>query len=131
MRSIHLPGLALLTALGCTFALPGDTNDKGEPVFYAGSTLAGDLSLPKIRQRLATTGPEPVTVRPGNPWHQATAATERIPHHLARSDDAVAQGQLAALGGALDLLPLTAPAAARRSLSSSHPGLSVVSSRSP
>ncbi|MET7902591.1 mobilization protein [Streptomyces sp. NPDC005355] len=103
-------------ALGCNFALPGDTNDKGEPVFYAGSTLAGDLSLPKIRQRLATTSPEPVAVRPGNPWHQATAAAGRIPHHLAHSDDAVAQGQLAALGGALDLLPLTAPAAARAEL---------------
>ncbi|GAA2641022.1 mobilization protein [Streptomyces vastus] len=103
-------------ALGCNFALPGDTNDKGEPVLYAGSTLAGDLSLPKIRQRLATTTPEPVALRPGNPWHQATAATERIPHHLALSDDAVAQGQLAALGGALDLLPLTAPAAVRTEL---------------
>ncbi|MBT3152748.1 mobilization protein [Streptomyces sp. CHD11] len=103
-------------ALGCNFALPGDTNDKGEPVFYAGSTLAGDLSLPKIRQRLATTSPEPVAVRPGNPWHQVTAAIERIPHHLAHSDDEAAQGQLAALGGALDLLPLTAPAAARAEL---------------
>ncbi|MFI9584863.1 mobilization protein [Streptomyces sp. NPDC052236] len=103
-------------ALGCKFALPGDTNDKGEPVFYAGSTLAGDLSLPKIRQRLATTSPEPMAVWPGNPWHQATAATERIPHHLAHSDDEAAQGQLAALGGALDLLPLTAPAAARAEL---------------
>ncbi|WP_406125054.1 relaxase/mobilization nuclease domain-containing protein [Streptomyces canus] len=103
-------------ALGCNFALPGDTNDKGEPVFYAGSTLAGDLSLPKIRQRLATTTPEPVAIRPGNPWHQATAATERIPNHLTRSDDELAQGQLAALGGALDLLPLTAPAAARAEL---------------
>ncbi|MFI6804172.1 mobilization protein [Streptomyces luteogriseus] len=103
-------------ALGCNFALPGDTNDKGEPVFYAGSTLAGDLSLPRIRQRLATTSPEPVAVRPGNPWHQATAATERIPHHLAHSNDEVAQGQLAALGGALDLLPLTAPPAVRAEL---------------
>jgi hypothetical protein len=103
-------------ALGCNFALPGDTNDKGEPVFYAGSTLAGDLSLPKIRQRLATISPEPVAVRQGNPWHQATAATERIPHHLAHSDDEAAQGQLAALGGALDLLPLTVPAAARAEL---------------
>ncbi|MFE1912332.1 relaxase/mobilization nuclease domain-containing protein [Streptomyces anandii] len=103
-------------ALGCNFALPGDTNEQGEPVFYAGSTLAGDLSLPKIRQRLATTAPEPMALRPGNPWHEATTAAERIPHHLALSDDAVAQGQLAALGGALDLLPLTAPVAARAAL---------------
>ena len=103
-------------ALGCNFALPGDTNDKGEPVFYSGSTLAPDLSLPQIRRRLATTSPEPVTVRPGNPWHQATAATERIPHHLTHGDDGVAQGQLVALGAALDLLPVTAPAALKAEL---------------
>ncbi|WML81830.1 mobilization protein [Streptomyces sp. VNUA74] len=98
-------------ALGCNFALPGDTNDKGEPIFYSGSTLAPDLSLPQIRRRLATTSPEPVAVRPGNPWHQATAATERIPHHLTHGDDHAAQGQLVALGAALDLLPVSAPAA--------------------
>ncbi|WP_329336173.1 relaxase/mobilization nuclease domain-containing protein [Streptomyces sp. NBC_00663] len=103
-------------ALGCNFALPGDTNDKGEPVFYSGSTLAPDLSLPKIRQRLATTSPEPAPARPGNPWHQATAATERIPHHLTHGDDPTAQGQLVALGAALDLLPVTAPAALRAKL---------------
>ncbi|MFI8877892.1 mobilization protein [Streptomyces sp. NPDC055243] len=103
-------------ALGCNFALPGDTNDKGEPVFYSGSTLAPDLSLPKIRQRLASTSPEPVTVRPSNPWHQATAATERIPHHLAFGDDPTAQGQLVALGTALDLLPLTGPTTLRAEL---------------
>ncbi|QKV93036.1 mobilization protein [Streptomyces sp. NA02950] len=103
-------------ALGCNFALPGDINDKGEPVFYAGSTLAGDLSLPKIRQRLTTTTPEPKAVRPGNPWHQATAATERIPHHLTHGDDPTSQGQLAALGAAFDLLPLTAPATVRAEL---------------
>ncbi|MEV5850676.1 mobilization protein [Streptomyces sp. NPDC051985] len=103
-------------ALGCNFALPGDTNDQGEPVFYAGSTLAPDLSLPRIRQHLAPTSPEPVTPRPSNPWHQAVAATDRIPHHLTRSGDEAAQGQLVALGAALDLLPFTAPAAARAEL---------------
>ncbi|WP_367043939.1 mobilization protein [Streptomyces sp. Je 1-332] len=103
-------------ALGCNFALPGDTNDKGEPVFYAGSTLAPDLSLPKIRKSLATTSPEPVAVRPGDPWHQATAATDRIPHHLTHSDDQTAQGQLVALGVTLDLLPINAPAAVKGQL---------------
>jgi len=103
-------------ALGCNFALPGDTNDRGEPVFFSGSTLAPDLSLPQIRRRLATTSPEPVTVRPGNPWHQATAVTERIPHHLTHGDDQAAQGQLVALGAALDLLPVTAPAALKAEL---------------
>ncbi|MBW5249174.1 mobilization protein [Streptomyces sp. P01-B04] len=103
-------------ALGCNFALPYDTNDKGEPVFYAGSTLAPDLSLPKIRKSLATTSPEPVTVRPGNPWHQATAAAERIPHHLTHGDDQTAQGQLVLLGATLDLLPINAPTAVKAEL---------------
>ncbi|APU41204.1 MULTISPECIES: relaxase family protein [unclassified Streptomyces] len=102
--------------LGYSVALPGDLNKHGEPVWFSGSTLAGDLSLPKIRHRLADTAPEPVTVRPADPWHQATAATERIPDHLIRDDNPIAQGQLVALGGALDLLPLTAPAAARTEL---------------
>ncbi|WP_089099643.1 mobilization protein [Streptomyces hyaluromycini] len=98
---------------GYSVSLPGDVNKQGEPIWYAGSTLSGDLSLPQVRKRLATAAPEPVTVQPGNPWHQATASTERIPHHLNRSDDGVAQGQLAALGGVLDLLPVTAQVAAR------------------
>ncbi|WP_438290972.1 mobilization protein [Streptomyces sp. HUAS TT7] len=102
--------------LGCNFALPEDTNDKGEPVFYAGSTLAPDLSLPKIRKSLATTNPEPAAAPPGNPWHQATAATERIPRHLTHSDDPTAQGQLVALGAVLDLLPVNAPTAVRGEL---------------
>ncbi|MFD4256444.1 mobilization protein [Streptomyces sp. NPDC058534] len=103
-------------ALGCNFALPDDTNDKGEPVFYAGSTLAPDLSLPKIRRSLATISPEPVPVRPGDPWHEATAATERIPHHLTHGEDPTAQGQLVALGTVMDLLPINAPAAVRAEL---------------
>ncbi|GEC04751.1 mobilization protein [Streptomyces spinoverrucosus] len=98
---------------GYSVSLPGDVNKQGEPIWYAGSTLSGDLSLPQVRKRLPTAAPEPVTVQPGNPWHQATASTERIPHHLTRSDDGVAQGQLAALGGVLDLLPVTAQVAAR------------------
>ncbi|WP_371791844.1 mobilization protein [Streptomyces sp. NBC_01471] len=103
-------------ALGCNFALPGNVNEVGEPVWFAGSTLAPDLSLPKIRERLATTDREPVTARPGNPWHEATAAAERIPGRLTTDDDSFAQGQLVALGATLDLLPITAPAAVRMEL---------------
>ncbi|WP_149181443.1 relaxase/mobilization nuclease domain-containing protein, partial [Streptomyces sp. TRM49041] len=102
--------------LGYSVALPGDLNKHGEPVWFSGSTLAGDLSLPKIRHRLTATTPEPAAARPADPWHQATAATERIPHHLTQGSDHIAQGQLVALGETLDLLPLTAPATARTEL---------------
>ncbi|WP_203634354.1 hypothetical protein [Streptomyces sp. SID10815] len=53
--------------LGYSVALPGDVNKQRQPIWYSGSTLAGDLSLPKIRQRLTTNGPEPTPNRRGNP----------------------------------------------------------------
>ncbi|MFD7000057.1 hypothetical protein ACFWA5_28260 [Streptomyces mirabilis] len=52
---------------GYSVCLPGDVNKQQEPIRYVGSTLAATI-------------PEPVTVRPGNPWHQADAAIERIPN---------------------------------------------------
>ncbi len=38
--------------LGYSVAVPGDRNGQGTPVWFSGSTLAPDLSLPKIRRRL-------------------------------------------------------------------------------
>ncbi|MEF9523481.1 relaxase/mobilization nuclease domain-containing protein [Streptomyces sp. RB13] len=93
-----------------------------EPIWYSGSTLAPDLSLPRIRARLEATDPEPAnqpsrrSPRSPNPWHQATAATERIPHHLSGHDDGASQAHLAAFGEALDVLPLLAPAPIRAQL---------------
>ncbi|MFK0107905.1 relaxase/mobilization nuclease domain-containing protein [Streptomyces sp. NPDC091217] len=99
---------------GYKVALSGDTNADGEPVFYSGSSLATDLSLPKIRQRLATdelTAVEaPMAGRRPNPWHQAATCTERIPHHIDHSPADVARAHLAAFGEVLYALPLYAPA---------------------
>ncbi|MFI1536774.1 relaxase/mobilization nuclease domain-containing protein [Streptomyces anandii] len=98
---------------GYKVAVEGDTNAAGEPVWFSGSHLAPDLSFPKIRERLTgiDTPPatEPSSRRKPNPWHQATAAAERIPHHLDQSDDTVAQAHIAAFAEALDILPLLAP----------------------
>jgi Relaxase/Mobilisation nuclease domain len=98
---------------GYKVALPGDTNADGEPVFYSGSGLATDLSVPKIRQRLAATEVTavgaPTARRRPNPWHQAAACTERIPHHIDHSPADIAQAHLAAFGEALYALPLYAP----------------------
>jgi hypothetical protein len=95
---------------GYKVALDGDTNAAGEPVWFSGSTLAPDLSYPQIHQRLTATGPAPAAgPRRPNPWHQATAATERIPHHLAQNNDPAAQAHITAFAEALDVLPLHAP----------------------
>ncbi|MFJ6464693.1 relaxase/mobilization nuclease domain-containing protein [Streptomyces sp. NPDC091387] len=97
---------------GYKVALEDDTNAEGEPVWFSGSTLSPDLSLPKIQSRLAAAdipvGNPNGRLRP-HPWHQATAATERIPHHLGRPDAEAAQAHLAALGEAFDAVALTAP----------------------
>ncbi|MFI5759242.1 relaxase/mobilization nuclease domain-containing protein [Streptomyces sp. NPDC051569] len=100
---------------GYTVALEGDTNAQQEPIWYSGSQLAPDLSLPKIRQRLDATEPQN-SPRTTNPWHQATATAERIPHRLEHSDDTAAQAHLAAFGEAIDALPLLAPQAIRPQL---------------
>ncbi|WP_329197038.1 relaxase/mobilization nuclease domain-containing protein [Streptomyces sp. NBC_01435] len=106
---------------GYKVALENDRNAKAEPVWFSGSTLAPDLSLPKIQSRLAA-AEVPVSaaeerLRP-HPWHQATAATERIPHHLDQPDAEAAQAHLAAFGEALDAVALTAPPDIRTELRS-------------
>jgi hypothetical protein len=99
-------------ALGYKVALPGDTNAHGDPVYFSGSTLAPDLSLPRIGERLDTTDqptpPQPGKARRTNAWHQATAAIDRIPNALANDADEAAQAHLAALGSTLDVLPAAA-----------------------
>ncbi|MEU9406326.1 relaxase/mobilization nuclease domain-containing protein [Streptomyces sp. NPDC048281] len=99
---------------GYKVALPGDTNADGEPVFYSGSSLATDLSLPKIQQRLAAVEVTAVDTSPAgrrpNPWHQAAACAERIPHHIGHSPADIAQAHLAAFGEVLYAMPLYAPA---------------------
>ncbi|MCZ9353474.1 mobilization protein [Streptomyces mutabilis] len=97
-----------------------DTTTAGrQPIWFSGSELAPDLSFPKIRARLEATDPQPAD-GPGrrrpNPWHRATAAAERIPHHLSGYDDRASQAHLAAFGEALDVLPLLAPAPIRAQL---------------
>ena len=44
--------------LGYRLARPGDVTVAGEPVFYSGSRLAPDLSLPRLQQRWASTAPD-------------------------------------------------------------------------
>ncbi|WP_436787917.1 relaxase/mobilization nuclease domain-containing protein [Yinghuangia sp. YIM S10712] len=72
---------------GYKVALPDDLNAKGEPVWFAGSTLAPDLSWPKIHARLTgTTGDTADNsatsqwpdLTASNPWDRAAAHLDRI-----------------------------------------------------
>ncbi|NEA75426.1 mobilization protein [Streptomyces sp. So13.3] len=113
--------------LGYTVALPGDRNRDREPVWFAGSTLAPDLSLPRIRRRLASgtldddAVPEAGAGRPD--WsppargrRTATGIAERAAIVLDGGDDEAAV-QLVGVGELLDAVAQTSPAATRAELS--------------
>ncbi|GAB7181785.1 hypothetical protein ATKI12_1616 [Kitasatospora sp. Ki12] len=88
---------------GYSVTLPGET------AWFSGSTLAPDLSLPKIRQRLA--GIEPTTGASdwAGAWQRAAHATEAVPHALRTSDDQAGQAHIAALGELLDITAALGP----------------------
>ncbi|MFB7030870.1 MULTISPECIES: relaxase/mobilization nuclease domain-containing protein [unclassified Streptomyces] len=114
-------------ALGYNVALPGDRNRHGEPVWYPGSKLAPDLSLPKIRHRLAdgtidqaapsaAEGP-PQWSPPARERRGATGTAERAAVLLAgEGDDEEAAAQLVGAGELLDAVAQTSPAATRAEL---------------
>ncbi|MFC8076241.1 relaxase/mobilization nuclease domain-containing protein [Streptomyces sp. NPDC057307] len=95
---------------GYTLALESDTNSGAEPIWYSGSKLSPDLSWPRISERLTGKG------APARPLQDAIAAIEDIPRALAHDGAPAAQAHVAALGEALDALPLLAPAPYREEL---------------
>ncbi|MFE9173585.1 relaxase/mobilization nuclease domain-containing protein [Streptomyces kebangsaanensis] len=113
---------------GYTVAMPGDRNKDGEPVFYAGSTLAPDLSLPRIRNRFDTTGvataPDSTHRQDHPPQRPAPSAARRTATHAAwaallvidHGDDGAAAAQIAATGEVLDALAKTSALHTRQQL---------------
>nr|BFD94048.1 relaxase/mobilization nuclease domain-containing protein [Kitasatospora sp. Xyl93] len=112
--------------LGYSVALPGDRNRDSEPIWFAGNTLAPDLSLPRIRRRLdagpATDTPEPSATStradrsaPAYRRREAAGTAERAAALLDQDDDQAA-AQLVGAGEILDALAQTSPAATRAEL---------------
>ncbi|KOU63678.1 mobilization protein [Streptomyces sp. WM4235] len=115
--------------LGYTVALPDDRNRNGEPVFYSGSKLAPDLSLPRIRERWTQpaesssdedVSPErpalPPVTGPAYARRRATTATWQALLLIEHGDDGTAAAQIAAAGEVLDALAGTSAAHTRREL---------------
>ncbi|MER5780266.1 relaxase/mobilization nuclease domain-containing protein [Streptomyces mobaraensis] len=115
--------------LGYTVALPDDRNKDGEPVFYSGTKLAPDLSLPRIRERWsadAAPDPTPGAAPDRQPFpgaggpaearrRAATAAWQAV-LIIDHGDDAAVAAQIAAAGEVLDALAKTSAAHTRRGL---------------
>ncbi|MFI1890264.1 relaxase/mobilization nuclease domain-containing protein [Streptomyces jumonjinensis] len=116
--------------LGYTVALPDDRNGKGEPVFYSGSKLAPDLSLPRIRERWTSptesavenaeeqppVGLRPVDTGPAGARRRAASAVWQAVLVVDQGDDTEVAAQLAAAGEVLDALAKTSAAHTRRQL---------------
>ncbi|MFC9812722.1 relaxase/mobilization nuclease domain-containing protein [Streptomyces virginiae] len=115
--------------LGYTVALPDDRNKHGEPVFYSGSKLAPDLSLPRIRERWTpladpssdeVVSPEqpalPPVTGPAYARRRATTATWQALLLIEHGDDGTAAAQIVAAGEVLDAFAETSAAHTRREL---------------
>ncbi|MFB6617442.1 mobilization protein [Streptomyces sp. NPDC056367] len=109
--------------LGYKVALPGDRNRDGEPIWFSGSKLAPDLSLPKIRQRLAADplddgpgGDDQDHPRPARSRRTAAPLVERAAATLTADDDEGAAAQLVGMGELLDALAQTSPVSTRGEL---------------
>ncbi|WP_369151516.1 relaxase/mobilization nuclease domain-containing protein [Streptomyces sp. R17] len=115
--------------LGYKVALPDDRNKDGDPVFYSGSKLAPDLSLPRIRERwtlpaepASADGSEPEqpalpdVTGPAFARRRATSATWQALLIIDHGDDGTAAAQIAAAGEILDALAKTSAAQTRAEL---------------
>lgn len=112
--------------LGYKVALTDDRNKDGEPVYYAGSSLAPDLSLPRILERFSsesdTSVAAPYTPRaaapgPAGARRRATSAAWQAVLVIEHDSAAVAAAHIAAAGEVLDALATTSAAHTRRQLS--------------
>ncbi|MEU7168795.1 mobilization protein [Streptomyces morookaense] len=105
--------------IGYGLAAPGDTNASGEPVWYGGSKLAPDLSINRLRERLAaqTTPDQPTTyTQPASPWQKAETTLRTTGAILDTGDDATAQAHLSAFSELLHTTAMAAPTSIRSEL---------------
>lgn len=114
---------------GYSVGRPGDTNAEGEQIFHPGGKVAPDLSLPKLRARLAISTPEEQPTarrnRPASSWQRTTDALDHVHRHLAEDttgaaggedSGALAQAQITALGDIINAAAQQAPAELRAEL---------------
>ncbi|MFG2822639.1 relaxase/mobilization nuclease domain-containing protein [Kitasatospora sp. NPDC048365] len=113
---------------GYSLARPGDLNADGTPNYLSGSTIAPDLSLPKLQALLAAGAPEEHPTarryRHTSGWQRTTDTLDTLHQHLTEEtttggeegDGALAQAQITALGDILNATTQTAPADLRAEL---------------
>ncbi|MCX5123719.1 mobilization protein [Streptomyces sp. NBC_00347] len=105
--------------LGYTVALPEDRNKDGAPIHYAGSKLAPDLSLPRLRERWTGAPTQATAPQAGSPAasrRRATGAVWQAVLLVDQGDDTTVAALIAAGGEVLDALAKTSAAHTRHQL---------------
>ncbi len=112
--------------LGYKVALPNDRNAQGGHVFYPGSRLAPDLSLPRIQERWSADAHDPDTAigtpvglapsSPAGARRQAASAAWQAMLLIEHGNDNVSAAYIAAASEVLDALAATSAAHTRREL---------------
>ncbi|NSC22244.1 mobilization protein [Streptomyces albus subsp. chlorinus] len=95
--------------IGYSLAAPDDTNADNAPIWYGGSKLAPDLSINRLRERLAAQGVAErprETAGPAEVWRRAESAVRTARTRLDSDDSPAAQGHLDAFGDTLHNLAL-------------------------
>ncbi|MFE7212491.1 relaxase/mobilization nuclease domain-containing protein [Streptomyces sp. NPDC057611] len=93
---------------GYSVALPGDRNRKQEPVWFSGSRLAPDLSLPRVRERWdgpALSPSEP----PAGMWRVAEENVRTAADQLGAGGLHQGAGDVAALGDLIVVAAVISP----------------------
>ncbi|MFE4973346.1 relaxase/mobilization nuclease domain-containing protein [Kitasatospora sp. NPDC056651] len=85
---------------GYTVALPGDRDRADRAVWFAGSSLAYDLSLPRVRERWQVPVPEPEVSRHAF-WQALEHNLRTVSGSLGRGGRQAGAGDVAALGDLL------------------------------
>ncbi|MDX3854208.1 relaxase/mobilization nuclease domain-containing protein [Streptomyces sp. AK02-01A] len=111
--------------LGYNVAIVGDRNKDREPIWYAGSTLAPDLSLPRIRKRFAAsteTDPQSTTLdrsgasAPARARYAAVQTADVALTSLTAGDEGSAAAHLIGVGEVIDALAQTSASTTRGEL---------------
>ncbi|MCZ4103046.1 relaxase/mobilization nuclease domain-containing protein [Streptomyces sp. H39-C1] len=97
-------------ARGYSFALPGERKANGEPLWFPGTQLGPDLTLPKIRARLHTGATTVAVTGAADAHRKADRSAEQALHVITslpvqEIDEPTATAISAGLGEILDVLP--------------------------
>jgi hypothetical protein len=100
---------------GYSVALPGDRDGRQQPVWFSGSRLAADLSLPRVRERWQTASvPRPIA--PAEAWRMAEAKVRQAAAQLGAGGLHQGAGDVAALGDLVVVAAVVAPRLVRNQI---------------